>query len=237
MTSHNLRMSQDSILPAAEFDLIRADSDRDIQLAGREERPRSGAGNILLFEPWVGGIPSSPSDVVAVPPLMSHVSGRWTEGEARQTRWGPETLHKTFPISGIRTLMIADTDSVGQCDRRTLSVWWMIQRTCNAKGPNVEARIKDMDVGVERIFSLRASVMRSVPRFLHGLFGNTMEMVVEEIVASVEDPGHTWVEGPLDVAKVIVPPPTRGQGEVGDTVRGFHSRRLGVVVGGQSHLC
>ena len=55
-------------MPAAEFDLTRADADPDIQVAGREQRPRPGAGNnILYFEPWVGGTPSSPSDV-AVPP-------------------------------------------------------------------------------------------------------------------------------------------------------------------------
>ena len=45
------------------------------------------------------------------------------------------------------------------------------------------------------------------------------------------------MEGLLDVGKVVVAPPTRWRclfpGEVGDTVRGFHPRRLGVVVGGQ----
>ena len=52
LTSRNLRVSHASTLPAAEFDLTRVDSDRDIQVAGRKERPRSGAGNnILPFEP------------------------------------------------------------------------------------------------------------------------------------------------------------------------------------------
>ena len=37
LTSRNLRVSQASTLPVAEFDLTRADSDRDIQVAGREE--------------------------------------------------------------------------------------------------------------------------------------------------------------------------------------------------------
>ena len=43
------------------------------------------------------------------------------------------------------------------------------------------------EVDVERIFSLRPSVMRSVPRFLQGPFRNAMKMVLEEIMASVED--------------------------------------------------
>ena len=43
------------------------------------------------------------------------------------------------------------------------------------------------EVDVERIFSLRAAVMRSVPRLLQGPFRNAMKMVLEEIMASVED--------------------------------------------------
>ena len=39
---------------------------------------------------------------------------------------------------------------------------------------------------LERIFSLRASAMRSVPRFLHGPFPSAMK-ILEEIMASVED--------------------------------------------------
>ena len=41
------------------------------------------------------------------------------------------------------------------------------------------------DVDVERIFTLRASVMRSVPRFLHGPFRNAMKMILEEILNGV----------------------------------------------------
>ena len=90
------------------------------------------------------------------------------------------------------------------------------------RAPMLRHAFRNMDdVDVERIFSLRASVMRSVPRFLHGPFRNAMKMVLEEIMASVED---------VRVAKVIVAPPTWRrcdiQGEVG----------LGMVVGGQSHL-
>ena len=75
LTSRNLCMSQATTMPAAEFDLTRADSDRDtgsFQVAGRRERPRPAAGNdILRFQPWVGGTPSSLSDVVAVlPPAL-----------------------------------------------------------------------------------------------------------------------------------------------------------------------
>ena len=43
------------------------------------------------------------------------------------------------------------------------------------------------DVDVERFFTLMASVMRSVPRFLHGPFRNAMTMVLEEISGSVEE--------------------------------------------------
>ena len=60
LTSRSLRMSQASTLAAAEFDLTQADS--DLEAAGVEERPQE-RGNTPRFEPWVGGIPSSPEDV------------------------------------------------------------------------------------------------------------------------------------------------------------------------------
>ena len=56
------------------------------------------------------------------------------------------------------------------------------------RAPALRAAFRNMDgVDVERIFSLRASVMRSVPHFLQGPFRNVMKMVLEEIMASVED--------------------------------------------------
>ena len=56
------------------------------------------------------------------------------------------------------------------------------------RAPALRAAFRNMDgVDVEHIFSLRASVMRSVPHFLQGPFRNAMKMVLGEIMASVED--------------------------------------------------
>ena len=197
LTSRNLRMSQASTLPAAEFDLTRADSDRDIQVAGREERPRSGAGNnILPFEPWVGGTPSSPSDVVAVPPpailpgsdvpRFREVDGGGSETDTVGSRITPQDV----PDQWDQDTDDSDTDSVAGSVRQedTVSVVDDPADIAMPRAPTLRHAFRNMDdVDVERIFSLRASVMRSVPRFLHGPFRKAMKMVLEEIMASVED--------------------------------------------------
>ena len=64
-----------------------------------------------------------------------------------------------------------------------------------------------------------------------------MKMVLEEIMASDEDVRVTrgWKVFLMLPRLLLHRPPGGGvisQGEVGDTVRGFHPKRLGVVVGG-----
>ena len=58
-------------MPAAEFDLTRADSDLDTGRSIQVDRP--------WFEPWVGGTPSSPFEVVAPPPALPPASPRREE--------------------------------------------------------------------------------------------------------------------------------------------------------------
>ena len=84
----------------------------------------------------------------------------------------------------------SDTDSVAGSVRQEdiVSVVDDPADIAMPRAPTLRHAFRNMDdVDVERIFSLRASVMRSVPRFLHGPFRNAMKMVLEEIVASVED--------------------------------------------------
>ena len=86
-------------------------------------------------------------------------------------------------------LATADMESVAGSVRRGYShTGGRPAEVAVPRAPALRHAFTNMDeVVVERIFSLRASVMRSVPRFLHGPFRNAMKMVLEEIMASVED--------------------------------------------------
>ena len=95
LTSRNLRMSQASTMPAAEFDLTRADSDLDTGRSIQADRPR--------FEPWVGGTPSSPFKVVAPLPALPPASPQREEdlpaedGDTEILGDLEEEVHDTVP--------------------------------------------------------------------------------------------------------------------------------------------
>ena len=186
MTSRNLRMSQASTMPAAEFDLTRADADPDIQVAGREERPRPGAGNnILYFEPWVGGTPSSPSDVAVPPPAIppdsvcdvrrlreacaetvSMVEGGSETGTVG-SRNTPQDVPHQWDQNEVENTDDSDTDSVAGSVRQedTVSVVDDPADIAMPRAPTLRHAFRNMDdVDVERIFSLRRALV-SMPSF------------------------------------------------------------------------
>ena len=90
---------------------------------------------------------------------MSRVSGRWAEGETRQTRLGPGTLHKTFDQWDQDT-DDSDTDSVAASVRQedTVSVVDDPADIAMPRAPTLRHAFRNMDdVDVERIFWLKAS--------------------------------------------------------------------------------
>ena len=80
--------------------------------------------------------------------------------------------------------------------------------------------------------------MRSVPRFLQGPFRNAMKMVLEEIMASIEDVRVTrgWKVFLMLPRMLLHRPPGGGVISREKLVARFEAFTQGSVNGGQSHL-
>ena len=106
------------------------------------------------------------------------------------SRYTPRNVPNQLDWIEVEDTDDSDTDSVAESVRQedTVSAVEDSADIAMPRAPTLRHAFRNMDdVDVERIFSLRASMMRSVPRFMHGPFRNAMKMVLEEIVASVED--------------------------------------------------
>ena len=168
-------------------------ADSDLEAAGVEERSQE-RGNTPRFEPWVGGTPSSPEDVAPLPafpppsvfveevPVHRH-------GDSETDLVGLVNIPNQFVQNEGVLTDDSDTESVAGSVRQedTASVVEDPAEVAVPRAPALRHAFMNMDeVDVERIFSLRASVMRLVPRFLQGPFRNAMKMVEDVRVT------HGW---------------------------------------------
>ena len=152
-----VRMSQAHTISAAEFDLTHADSDVD-----SVRRPVGSSDSVRteFMRPSPGRGHDVPPIVDEPLPLDVAVDNDVNDTESVDTS-----------VQGASE----DTETLAEAEVDVIP----------PRAPQLRGAFEAMDqVNVVGIFRYRVAIMKTVPRFLHGLFKNVMKVVVEEVMAS-----------------------------------------------------